>query len=800
MTRATINWMAGILIVLTAVVGGAKSDVVHAATFEEINAYWVDQFGANTDWETWPSPLFQDRELLAKASPDGCFVSIGNQSNVYNPQFGNDPLVCPKGSAQKVNQSYVWGLTQSGNGLWFGTAPNVHCMVIGGYLQIDLPFQTQSYACEFGDSPFSPPLPPAIGDWRPPRIFLYDLSTGQLTEKTPIGDPLLQSTLGVRSAGALNGVILLGGPDFVSGINLFAFREDGLYLGSKNYNANDQGYTNIRKWLAHDGVLYTAVGATLGGQILRWAGNAAHPFEFVVVGELGKESGAELAVHDGRLFVSTWPGTGELSPVGGANAGIHMSPSIPVGGLTAAHKDQWQKVWSVEDYEPDPVTAATYGGGALASFGGYLYWGTMHVPLMSAEANILFYSQQLDNYPADAKELAAAAMGTYRAISLFRGKSFDTANEKIELLYGMPMLPMFDPTQRKWNIVANSMNAQPKFGLSGFGNFFNNYTWTMSVFDGKLFVGTMDWSYLLADGLVALFMAGQDLAPAQQLPQIIWPSYFEGADLFYFSSPSLPALPERIDGMGNYSNYGIRTMIASDALYLGMANPMNLFPLGGWELIRLGQADDDDGDGVGNPVEDAAPNGGDGNGDGIPDAMQGHVTSLPSAAGHQSYMTVELQGLCMQLADVQAFPVSPSDPGYIYPYGLVGFRIPCTACDVKIYYHGVQDVDVFMKDLHYRKYGPTPPDFSNSHWYDFNATVGVEFINGRQVVYVELHLEDGKLGDDTPVDFIIFDKGGIAKREIVEVPTLGEWGMILLVSILMLIALRRVCMHVRRIG
>jgi hypothetical protein len=36
-------------------------------------------------------------------------------------------------------------------------------------------------------------------------------------------------------------------------------------------------------------------------------------------------------------------------------------------------------------------------------------------------------------------------------------------------------------------------------------------------------------------------------------------------------------------------------MISDDALYLGMANPMNLLtdpegnqPLGGWELIRLG--------------------------------------------------------------------------------------------------------------------------------------------------------------------------------------------------------------------
>jgi hypothetical protein len=47
--------------------------------------------------------------------------------------------------------------------------------------------------------------------------------------------------------------------------------------------------------------------------------------------------------------------------------------------------------------------------------------------------------------------------------------------------------------------------------------------------------------------------------------------------------------------VGNYANYGIRTMVSTDsALYLGSANPMNLMtdryddrPEGGWELIKL---------------------------------------------------------------------------------------------------------------------------------------------------------------------------------------------------------------------
>src|SRR4029077_3297236 len=38
-----------------------------------------------------------------------------------------------------------------------------------------------------------------------------------------------------------------------------------------------------------------------------------------------------------------------------------------------------------------------------------------------------------------------------------------------------------------------------------------------------------------------------------------------------------------------------------------------------------------DGDGVSAAIEDAAPNAGDGNGDGIPDSIQPDVTSLPNA-------------------------------------------------------------------------------------------------------------------------------------------------------------------------
>jgi len=41
------------------------------------------------------------------------------------------------------------------------------------------------------------------------------------------------------------------------------------------------------------------------------------------------------------------------------------------------------------------------------------------------------------------------------------------------------------------------------------------------------------------------------------------------------------------DGVGNITNYGFRTAASGKALFLGMANPMNLHPDGGWEFLEL---------------------------------------------------------------------------------------------------------------------------------------------------------------------------------------------------------------------
>lgn len=525
-------------------------------TIRDLRQFWQSAYSVSPEQVT----AILNREVLAKAVPDECYYGIGDERNIFAPG-AIDPQACRADTGKvKVNQAYVWGLAKSGDNLWFGTAPNVNCLVIGGYLGDTDPYENENQVCEFGSGPFVPPLPASMGDWRPAQMFVYDVSTRTLTEKTP-QDPLVFQSSGIRSAGTLGDVVFLAGPNLSQdgGINLFAFHAGtGDYLGSMTL----MEYDNIRKWLVVDGILYTTVGKTEnGGAILRWVGDVQDPFQFEEVGEIDG-AGAELTSHERRIFVSTW----------GFPSGIWMSPEIPQGGLTSAEAGLWTKVWQAYDYEPDPVTGAVTGGGAIASFDGYLYWGTMHVPLLALRVFTNLYGE-----PADSSEFWAALLGTWRAISIFRGRGFETGEPDIDILYGMSELPAYDP-ETGWQIVPNNMNKQPLYGIMGFDNIFNNYCWTMAVYAGQLFVGTMDHSFLLGEGAL----------------DIDFPVNEFGADLFRFPSSRSRAIPESVDGVGNYSNYGIRTMVSDDAFYLGTANPMNLLtdltddlPEGGWELLRL---------------------------------------------------------------------------------------------------------------------------------------------------------------------------------------------------------------------
>jgi len=624
-----------------------------------------------------------------ECSPKGCPCNEGFENNMpcgenYYPAYlGKQPDnfwddFSNGEYKKKTNEAYVWGLTKCGSNLFFGTAPNVHCLVLQGYLGFTDTLITDSFVCE-GNCEDE-----ITNDWRPPSFYMYSYTSNRcvtreantkcqehkpLINLTPSvyseDKEMLLSTAGIRSAWNKGGVAYLAGPainrinpKMSEGINVFAFKAcSGEYLGGITIGADDKIggatfdtdknvlFNNVRKAIEVNGEVYIGVGGEEGGAVLKWTGGLSykcvvdeeHLFAFEVVGRRMDGLVAELCSHEGRIFVTTWPKLDMKNPAKSMEAGVWMSPPLdsctdkcvdPCAGLSVEDADDWEKVWSVLDYEPDRVTALAYGGGAIASYEGHVYWGTMHVPLLASLVHFQIFGE-----PADKRELATALLGTWRAISIFRGKNLDARRwrreidkrwgkrvdprygkvyldrwndefqarigkrfdpfcvKKIELLYGERFLPVYNPG-KGWRLWPNKMailGQKPEFGHSGFGNLFNNYCWTMAVYNKKLWVGTMDWSYLLFGTLLKdvpheLSFAGYDFSILEKIG-IQFPVF--GADLYSFEGCCSPAKAVSKNGMNNPMNYGLRTMVSDDALYLGTANPMNLHPDGGWELIRL---------------------------------------------------------------------------------------------------------------------------------------------------------------------------------------------------------------------
>jgi len=141
-----------------------------------------------------------------------------------------------------------------------------------------------------------------------------------------------------------------------------------------------------------------------------------------------------------------------------------------------------------------------------------------------------------------------------------------------------------------------------------------------------------------------------------------------------------------------------------------------------------------DADGVSGAVEDGAPNGGDGNNDGIPDSQQSNVTSLPNAV-NGGYVTVASPGTTT-LSNVAASAIPPSAPplpaGTTAPIGLVNFVVQGVTVG------GGVDVTLHLPP------GTSPNSYLKLHagaWVDFTPNVT---ISGDTVT---LHLVDGGAGD-----------------------------------------------------
>lgn len=518
---------------------------------------------------------------LGKAPPEELFVRIGGP--YY--ELGQQP---PGTDGQpKVNQAYVWGMTRAGNSIWFGTAANPVSLVIGGLLGISIPFENEYQVSEFWRSQYpgiSPLLKPFLGDWRPPRIYRYQPGNG-VQDVTP-NDPLLSNTIGLRSAGASEEIVLLAGPALTQlGINVFAFdAQTGAYLGSKAILE----FSDIRKWVEVNGVLYTGTldtwTQTGGGSVLRWKGNLANPFQYEVVGKIDNEA-ATLCAHEGRLYALTWATVSPFwTKITGAKSlhlpGVWMSPPIPESGLTAADRFRWRNVWTIDRYDPDPVLAPTVWMGAAESFEGHLVWGTIQIPGVGGEALLAEYG-----VPDSALLFVESYLKSYRTAPLFRGKLMPGQTFQVELLYGDAKLPRYTPSgpgQGAWTEVPNN-TGPPLLGPAGFGHPANAYIWSMAVHNDKLYVGTFDRSFV---------RYGNAFAQGQPVPNDL------GADLVQFTSTSIAGKSLTVTGGGNAVNNGFRTLVSHpNGLFAGTATSANLLtdlsdsiPEGGWEFLKVDPA------------------------------------------------------------------------------------------------------------------------------------------------------------------------------------------------------------------
>jgi hypothetical protein len=467
-------------------------------------------------------------------------------------------------------------------------------------------------------------------------------------------DPLWNTMIGVRSATSYTEpatgktYVIVSGSGLVNGPtqNAIVFYIWG--ISENRWVAKYQyiGYLDVRHWLTDQNVLYAAAFKPnqAGGSLLRYSGNLAtvpavgnpqtnagstilscgtsptNPpaptgvcIKFDDVGDFDSPASEVIVApagttDAGRYFVGTWSPNGPNAPTG--VGGIYMSPVVPAGGLTTANAAQWTKVWNAGNYEPDPVIKTTYGTGQMAFYNGYLYWGTLN-PTLSAVSRIF----KVYGTPTDPNIIGEDALKANRTAVLFRGQNFSTGTPQIDLLYGQSALPVYSagnptanpPVPPSWTLTptntptgscATACGTPPLFGESGFNNVWTNYMWSMAVINSRLYVGTMNWEYLAAAGLIT----NNAQLPPLGTPQ---PSQF-GANLYYFADTSTPAIPVSTNGIGNYLNYGVRNIIPFSAtmFFLGTANPMGLaagatanFPgascsavgvcRGGWELIEI---------------------------------------------------------------------------------------------------------------------------------------------------------------------------------------------------------------------
>lgn len=147
-------------------------------------------------------------------------------------------------------------------------------------------------------------------------------------------------------------------------------------------------------------------------------------------------------------------------------------------------------------------------------------------------------------------------------------------------------------------------------------------------------------------------------------------------------------------------------------------------PINGQIDIQVTGGASSDNDGIENSIEDAAPNNGDGNLDGIPDRLQNNVVSFPAANGIYTTLLTDEDVLFtnvqpVQLSTIEALPDGVSLDNEAFAFELSGFTAGSIAEFGLILPAGRSTENIYS-------FGPTA-DNNTPHWYTLekNAIPGV---------------------------------------------------------------------------
>ena len=216
-------------------------------------------------------------------------------------------------------------------------------------------------------------------------------------------------------------------------------------------------------------------------------------------------------------------------------------------------------------------------------------------------------------------------------------------------------------------------------------------------------------------------------------------------------------------GLAAVAEVAPTTTTTTPATTVGSTVPGNLNLHHSFDLDQRGEPAPtptaDDGDGIAATIEDAAPNGGDGNRDGLVDSRQSNVASLPAAVdvngngALDDYVTIVApEGTT--LTNVRALKVPSDNPppdGVSLPYGLFEYEVtvasPGDTADVTYVLpdEGVEPTSVHM--------------LQNGEWTDYADHTSLDSVNGK----VTVTLRDGGEGDETgAVDGVIKDPSGVS--------------------------------------